>query len=361
MVRPIRTLDEGAQRIGAGDLDQQDRCAHGRRAGGPRRPVQPDDGSAARVVRRASSTRSRSARRSSRTRSSSRRRSARSCASSRARRPTCSRCSTPSPSGPRTCATRRTRACCWSTATCSARAADLFEQEDEPDRASVLPDAAAGGRRSTAAPCSTAGRSIIADVVPAPRQRVPGRAPERRAGTESRAVLAVPLMREGGAYGSIFVFRREPGLFSPRPGRAGGDLRAAGGDRHRQRAPVQRDEEGARAADRDRRNPARDLELADRRAAGARCDRRARRAPLRCLVGVDVSDRGKRASAPRIERALAGSGHSRRCAADQPRFAGRARAARAQDDPAARPARGGGRVSAQLTRSRNGTAIARSS
>jgi signal transduction histidine kinase/HAMP domain-containing protein len=31
----------------------------------------------------------------------------------------------------------------------------------------------------------------------------------------SRAVLAVPLMREGGAYGSIFVFRREVGLFSP--------------------------------------------------------------------------------------------------------------------------------------------------
>src|SRR4029450_8352996 len=30
-----------------------------------------------------------------------------------------------------------------------------------------------------------------------------------------RAVMSVPLMREGGAYGSIFVFRREPGLFSP--------------------------------------------------------------------------------------------------------------------------------------------------
>jgi len=30
-----------------------------------------------------------------------------------------------------------------------------------------------------------------------------------------RAVLAVPLLREGGAYGGIFLFRREPGLFSP--------------------------------------------------------------------------------------------------------------------------------------------------
>jgi signal transduction histidine kinase len=30
----------------------------------------------------------------------------------------------------------------------------------------------------------------------------------------ARAVLAVPLIREGGAYGGIFLFRREPGLFS---------------------------------------------------------------------------------------------------------------------------------------------------
>jgi GAF domain-containing protein len=31
----------------------------------------------------------------------------------------------------------------------------------------------------------------------------------------ARATLAVPLMREGGAYGSIFLFRREPRAFSP--------------------------------------------------------------------------------------------------------------------------------------------------
>lgn len=30
-----------------------------------------------------------------------------------------------------------------------------------------------------------------------------------------RAALAVPLVREDIAYGSIFIFRRQPGLFSP--------------------------------------------------------------------------------------------------------------------------------------------------
>ena len=30
-----------------------------------------------------------------------------------------------------------------------------------------------------------------------------------------RAVLAVPLIREGGAYGAIFLYRREPRLFAP--------------------------------------------------------------------------------------------------------------------------------------------------
>ena len=44
MVRPIRTLDEGAQRIGAGDLDQKIDVRTGDELRGARRPVQPDDG-----------------------------------------------------------------------------------------------------------------------------------------------------------------------------------------------------------------------------------------------------------------------------------------------------------------------------
>ena len=50
MVRPIRTLDEGARRIGAGDLDQKIEIHTRRRARGTRRPVQPDERAAARVV-----------------------------------------------------------------------------------------------------------------------------------------------------------------------------------------------------------------------------------------------------------------------------------------------------------------------
>jgi len=53
-----------------------------------------------------------------------------------------------------------------------------------------------------------------ADIVPLLDSEFPDARPNiERDGT--RAVLAVPLMREGGAYGSIFVFRREPGLFAP--------------------------------------------------------------------------------------------------------------------------------------------------
>jgi signal transduction histidine kinase len=68
---------------------------------------------------------------------------------------------------------------------------------------------------------SIAGRSIVdrttihlADVVPVVESEFPG-ALENMRHQGCRAVLAVPLIREGGAYGSIFMFRRAPGLFSP--------------------------------------------------------------------------------------------------------------------------------------------------
>src|SRR6476646_5488479 len=53
----------------------------------------------------------------------------------------------------------------------------------------------------------------IADIVPIAETEFPDAIENvRRLGC--RAVLAVPLLREGGAYGGIFLFRREPGLFS---------------------------------------------------------------------------------------------------------------------------------------------------
>jgi len=51
------------------------------------------------------------------------------------------------------------------------------------------------------------------DVVPLLESEYPDALNARRLGV--RAVLAVPLMREGHAYGGIFLWRREPGLFSP--------------------------------------------------------------------------------------------------------------------------------------------------
>ncbi|MEO5764561.1 MAG: GAF domain-containing protein, partial [Casimicrobiaceae bacterium] len=54
----------------------------------------------------------------------------------------------------------------------------------------------------------------IADVAQIAEAEFPGALNNIRT-LGARATLGVPLMREGGAYGGIFLFRREPGLFSP--------------------------------------------------------------------------------------------------------------------------------------------------
>jgi signal transduction histidine kinase len=66
---------------------------------------------------------------------------------------------------------------------------------------------------------SIAGRAVLdratvhhGDVVPLLDSEYPAALNARRLGV--RAVLAVPLMREATAYGAIFLWRREPGLFS---------------------------------------------------------------------------------------------------------------------------------------------------
>ena len=66
-----------------------------------------------------------------------------------------------------------------------------------------------------------------------------------------RAVLSVPMLRDGEIVGAISVTRVRAGRFAEQRDRAAENLRQPGGDRDRERAPVQRDQGGARAADGD--------------------------------------------------------------------------------------------------------------
>ena len=98
--------------------------------------------------------------------------------------------------------------------------------------------------------------------------------------SDFRSVLAVPMLRDGSPIGAIIVCGREAGRF-PEADRAAPDLRRPGGDRDRERAAVQ----GARARNREltealeQQTATSEIlrvisELADRRAAGVRHDRR---------------------------------------------------------------------------------------
>ncbi len=95
-----------------------------------------------------------------------------------------------------------------------------------------------------------------------------------------RAMLNVPMIRDGAAMGLISVTRSEPGAFPAHQVELLRDFRRPGGDRHRERAPLQRDPRGARAADRDFRGAAGDQRLDRRYRPGLRQDPRQLRAPL---------------------------------------------------------------------------------
>ena len=129
----------------------------------------------------------------------------------------------------------------------------------------------------------------------AARRRVPRRAREHEA-------LRAPRRARRAADARGRRLRRDhprahdARVLPARPGRAGRDLRAPVGDRDRQRTAVQRDEGGARPADRDQRDPARDLRLARRRAADARRRGRARAGAMRGRAGDDHARRRRRAA-----------------------------------------------------------------
>ncbi len=194
----------------------------------------------------------------------SRRRRARSCASSRARPPTSSRCSTPSPSVPRVCATpriarvllarRRRAARRWpsipSTATPRLRVVPVPLQPDLDHAAARSLD-----------------REIVhhADIVPLLDTEFPD-------ATRERAAHRVPGRARGAADARGRRVRRDLPL-APRAR----PVRARSGRRWSQTFARQvaiavdnvrlfrETEGGARAADGDERDPARDLRLADRR------------------------------------------------------------------------------------------------
>ena len=142
---------------------------------------------------------------------SSRRRRARSCASSATRPATCSRCWMPSPSEQPICARRRSRACCLVDGDVLRSVADYSVAGEAP-----IPVVPVALKRT-----SITGRAVLdgeivhhADIVPLLDTEFPD-ARENARLTGFRAVLAVPLMREAGANGAIFLWRREPGLFAP--------------------------------------------------------------------------------------------------------------------------------------------------
>ena len=105
-----------------------------------------------------------------------------------------------------------------------------------------------------------------------------------QAGAAARRTIALGARRrmlwEGQGIGAIAAARMDLRPFTDKEMRASQDFRRPGGDRHPERAPVQRDQGGAGAADGDRRGAARDQRVADRRAAGAGCRRGARGAAL---------------------------------------------------------------------------------
>ena len=278
MARPIRTLQEGAQLIGAGKLDQEIDGAHRRRARSARRTVQRDDRAASRVLCGARAQGRRAHRRAqefagaadrdqrdpARDLGFADRRAAGARRGRRARR------------APVRCAVRAGASS--STATCSARrrarceSAIRTRRYDDPDemRRSIVPlqrDFVVG--RAVHRPRD----DHYADIAPVARHRVPGRAPVP-------AALRLPRAARRAADARRRRLRRDPDLASraaavpARPDRAARDLRAPGRDRDRQRAAVQRDEGSARPAARVGRGALGDQQLDRRRGAGVRRDPR---------------------------------------------------------------------------------------
>ena len=112
------------------------------------------------------------------------------------------------------------------------------------------------------------------------------------------SVVVAPMMWEGRGIGTLTMFREAVDGLHERENRAAQDLRRPGGDRDPERAPVQRDEGGARTADRHRRGAAGHQQLGGRYPAGVREDPRQLPAPDRMQRPGSVDRRPGRHGAP---------------------------------------------------------------
>ena len=178
------------------------------------------------------------------------------------------RCSRRSSAARRGCSAAPSRR---STAT-TAALVDLAATRNWPAEALALAHVALPG----AAPTGAAGR---------PRHPVgAGRSADRRRAHRSvvrprfaaagswRRVMGAPMLKDGVAVGAILVGWPDAGRDADAPDRAAPDLRRPGGDRDRERAPVQRDQGGA-ASSRPRR-PRSCASSAARRPTCSRCSTR---------------------------------------------------------------------------------------
>ena len=229
----------------------------------------------------------------------------------RARRPTCSRCST--------------RSLASAARLCDARFAARVPRIDGTVHRMVRRRRHAGARSgATASAASAAARRTTRTRAGHPDAA--SRSRRRRAATTgtpalSRQTLAAlgyaqpcacRMLRDGEAdRRRSSCTRREPRPFTDKQVALLEDLRRPGGDRDRERAAVQRDQGGARAADRDGGDPARSSRA--RRPTCSRCSTRSWKARCGC------SRRAMRT----VPRPTARRARWRRCARVRPRRAQR--------------------------------------
>ena len=161
--------------------------------------------------------------------------------------------------------------------------ANVFRFDGELIHLVATSNSKPGVRRAAAQPVSDAAR-WVADRGPGRSQQI-GRGPDRCTRRTPTTRMRWPSPAAGGACsacrccattacsGRSWSVGRNPGR-SEEARRPAQDLRRPGRHRDRERAAVQPDQGGARAADRDRRGAAGHQQLADRHAAGVRQDPR---------------------------------------------------------------------------------------